>query len=40
MMFEFGSGYVPYAEDADDPYEIFEAIMNSKIEFPHYMNDH
>lgn len=28
-MFEFMCGGVPYAEEADDPYEIYEEIMNT-----------
>lgn len=28
-MYEFMSGGVPYGEDLDDPYEIYEEIMNT-----------
>jgi cGMP-dependent protein kinase len=26
-MFEFMVGYVPFGEDAEDPYEIYEEII-------------
>jgi cGMP-dependent protein kinase len=32
-------GFVPYAEEAEDPYEIYEEIIRKKIEFPEYMHD-
>lgn len=39
MLYEFMSGFVPYAEEAEDPYEIYEEIIRKKIEFPEYMCD-
>lgn len=30
-LYEFMCGGVPYAEDADDPYEIYEAINKSPL---------
>lgn len=32
-------GYVPFAEDAEDPYEIYETIIKEEIKFPNYMKD-
>ena len=35
-MFEFFCGGVPYGEDLDDPFEIHETILRSRIlKFPH-----
>ncbi|EGR27103.1 hypothetical protein IMG5_201250 [Ichthyophthirius multifiliis] len=39
ILYEFMSGFVPYAEEADDPYEIYEEIIRKNIDFPDYMND-
>jgi cGMP-dependent protein kinase len=34
-LFEFLFGYVPFAEDAENPYEIYEEIMKtSQIKYP------
>ena len=38
-LYEFMCGYVPFAEDADDPYEIYETIIKEDIKFPNYMKD-
>jgi len=38
-LYEFMCGYVPFAEDADDPYEIYETIIKEEIKFPNYMKD-
>lgn len=27
-------GYVPFAEEAEDPYEIYEDIIKKEIQFP------
>lgn len=32
-------GGVPYAEEAEDPYEIYEEIMRSEIRFPTFLKD-
>lgn len=32
-------GAVPYAEDAEDPFEIYEEIMNNDVKFPSWMKD-
>ncbi|CAD8129448.1 unnamed protein product [Paramecium sonneborni] len=34
MMYEFIYGKVPYGENADDPYLIFEDIQNNPLNFP------
>lgn len=33
------SGYVPFGEDAEDPYEIYEEIIKKEISFPEYFTD-
>lgn len=33
------SGYVPFGEDAEDPYEIYEEIVKKEISFPKYFVD-
>jgi cGMP-dependent protein kinase len=38
-MYEFMVGYVPFGEDAEDPYEIYSEIIKKDIEFPNYIND-
>ena len=37
IIFEFMCGYLPFGEDCDDPYQIFEEIMMKSLEFPDYM---
>jgi cGMP-dependent protein kinase len=33
-------GQVPFAEECDDPYEIYEEIINKEtLVFPYYMED-
>mgnify|MGYP001807389666 CR=1 FL=1 len=39
MLYEFLAGAVPFAEDAEDPYEIYETIMNNKITYPTFFTD-
>jgi len=38
-LYEFMCGYVPFAEEAEDPYEIYETIIKEEIKFPNYMKD-
>lgn len=38
-MFEFMVGYVPFGEDAEDPYEIYEEIIKKELSFPKYIAD-
>nr|CAH69660.1 cGMP-dependent protein kinase 13-1 [Paramecium tetraurelia] len=38
-LYEFMCGGVPYAEDADDPYEIYEEIQKKTLNFPLFMKD-
>lgn len=38
-LFEFLCGEVPFAEDADDPYEIYEEIVKKPIVYPSFMKD-
>lgn len=38
-LFEFMCGYVPFGEESEDPYEIYEEIVKKKIHFPKYLAD-
>ena len=38
-MYEFLCCAVPFGEDADDPYQIYNEILNSKLTFPGWFND-
>lgn len=38
-LYEFMCGYVPFGEDADDPYEIYEQIIKKELEFPKHVAD-
>ena len=41
MLYEFLCGYVPFGDDMEDPYEIYEKIVKKKgkVKFPAYMSD-
>lgn len=38
-LYEFMIGYVPFAEEADDPYEIYEEIIKKNLSFPSWLKD-
>jgi len=38
-LYEFMCGMVPFGEDADDPYEIYEDIITKPIKYPGYLKD-
>lgn len=38
-LYEFMIGYVPFAEEADDPYEIYEDIIKKNLSFPSWLKD-
>jgi len=38
-LYEFLCGGVPFAEDADDPYEIYEEIIKKQIIYPNFLKD-
>ena len=38
-MFEFLCGVLPFGEDADDPYEIHDEIMNLQLKYPNFVRD-
>ena len=38
-LFEFVCGYVPFADQAENPYEIYEEIIKNKIRFPGFLKD-
>ena len=39
-LFEFMCGAVPFAEEMDDPFDIYDEIMKTdSIGYPHYLKD-
>lgn len=38
-LYEFMIGYVPFAEEADNPYEIYEEIIKKPLTFPSWLKD-
>lgn len=38
-LYEFMCGGVPFAEDIEDPYEIYEDIITKNLEFPNFLKD-
>jgi len=38
-LYEFMCGMVPFGEEAEDPYEIYEEIVTKPIKYPAYMKD-
>lgn len=38
-LYEFMCGGVPFAEDVEDPYEIYEEIINRNLDFPTFFKD-
>ena len=38
-MFEFMSGFVPFGEEAEDPYDIYQEIISSPLKYPSYFKD-
>lgn len=39
VLFEFLSGFLPFGENCEDPYEIYEEILKNQLKFPKYMKD-
>jgi len=38
-LYEFMCGMVPFGEEAEDPYDIYEQIITKPIKFPKYLKD-
>lgn len=38
-LYEFMCGMVPFGEEAEDPYEIYEEIIKKDISYPNYLKD-
>ena len=38
-LYEFLCGMVPFGEEAEDPYEIHDEIMNTAIKYPNFLKD-
>jgi cGMP-dependent protein kinase len=36
-LYEFLCGGVPFAEDAEDPYDIYEEIIKRPLQFPNFV---
>lgn len=39
MLYEFMVGVVPFGEDVDDPYQIYELIIKKTVGYPSYFKD-
>lgn len=39
VLYEFMSGYVPFGEEAEDPYEIYQEILKKPLTYPAYMKN-
>jgi cGMP-dependent protein kinase len=39
MLYEFIIGKVPYGNDKDDPYEIYQTILKSRLTYPAFMSN-
>ena len=39
ILYEFLAGYVPFGEDAEDPFEIYQEILTTSLKFPKHMNN-
>ena len=38
-LYEFICGMVPFGEQSNSPYDIFEEIIKKKVYYPNYMKD-
>lgn len=38
-LFEFMCGYLPFGDDAEGPYEIYDDIMRNELKFPEFIKD-
>ena len=38
-LYEFMCGMVPFGEEAEDPYEIYEEIIKTELTYPNYLKD-
>lgn len=38
-MYEFMCGMVPFGEDAEDPYDIYQQVITQPIKYPKYLKD-
>lgn len=38
-LYEFMCGMVPFGEDAEDPYDIYEEILKKELTYPSYLKD-
>lgn len=38
-LFEFMCGYLPFGDDAEGPYEIYDDIMKNELKFPDFIKD-
>ena len=39
MLYEFMCGMVPFGEEVNDPYKIYEEIITKDIYYPNYLKD-
>jgi cGMP-dependent protein kinase len=38
-LYEFVCGYLPYGEELEDPFQIYESIIKTKISYPSFFKD-
>lgn len=38
-LFEFMCGYLPFGDDAEGPYEIYDDIMRNELKLPDFIKD-
>jgi len=39
VLYELMCGKVPFGEDYDDPYEIYEQVITTNLQFPVFLKD-
>jgi len=40
ILYEFMCGLVPFGEELEDPFDIYqEIVLNKRVDFPNYMKD-
>ena len=39
VLYEFMAGKLPYGENSSDPFQLYEEIISSSLEFPQFMRD-
>jgi cGMP-dependent protein kinase len=37
MLFEMMTGILPFAEETNDPYEVYQSVIRDKLVYPHFL---